>query len=137
MLGTIIALSSAAGCVAPTSGVALGAGGLSLTYTYDAAGGQERIAALLRPAFERLGIEPSAEDSDRDRELRGVLVGALLSVVLAITVVGLIVVPFVVIANCAERVTFPPIFVYVPATAPTVVMVPVPDVIVGVQVPSS
>ena len=27
--------------------------------------------------FERLGLEPSADDSDRDRELRGVLVGAL------------------------------------------------------------
>ncbi len=38
---------------------------------------QRHTAALLRPAFERLGIEPSADDSDRDRELRGVLVGAL------------------------------------------------------------
>ena len=38
---------------------------------------QHHIAALLRPAFERLGIEPSADESDRDRELRGVLVGAL------------------------------------------------------------
>jgi len=38
---------------------------------------QHRVAALLRPALERLGIEPSADDSDRDRELRGVLIGAL------------------------------------------------------------
>jgi len=38
---------------------------------------QHHTAALLRPAFERLGIEPATDDSDRDRELRGVLVGAL------------------------------------------------------------
>ncbi len=36
-------------------GVALGAGGLSLTYTYDAAGGHERIAALLR-AVNEIGL---------------------------------------------------------------------------------
>jgi puromycin-sensitive aminopeptidase len=38
---------------------------------------QRRVAALLRPALDRLGIDPSSDESDRDRELRGVLIGAL------------------------------------------------------------
>jgi puromycin-sensitive aminopeptidase len=36
-----------------------------------------QVAAILRPALDRLGPEPSEGESDRDRQLRGVLFGAL------------------------------------------------------------
>ncbi len=38
---------------------------------------RERVRALVRPALERIGWEPSPGERDRDRELRGVLIGAL------------------------------------------------------------
>lgn len=38
---------------------------------------QGRIRAIVAPALDRLGWEPRADDSDRDRELRGALIGAL------------------------------------------------------------
>jgi puromycin-sensitive aminopeptidase len=38
---------------------------------------QGRIRAIVAPALERIGWEPREGDSDRDRELRGALVGAL------------------------------------------------------------
>jgi puromycin-sensitive aminopeptidase len=38
---------------------------------------QERLRTLLRPALDRLGTAPLADESDRDRELRGVLFEAL------------------------------------------------------------
>ena len=38
---------------------------------------RHRVAALVRPALERLGIEPAEGDRDRDRQLRGVLLEAL------------------------------------------------------------
>jgi puromycin-sensitive aminopeptidase len=37
---------------------------------------QARARALIGPALERLGWDPSPDDSDRDRELRGALIGA-------------------------------------------------------------
>jgi puromycin-sensitive aminopeptidase len=41
---------------------------------------QARIRALVGPALERLGWDERPDDSDRDRELRGALVGALANV---------------------------------------------------------
>ena len=38
---------------------------------------QVRVDELITPALDRLGREPGADDSDRDRELRGVLTEAL------------------------------------------------------------
>ena len=38
---------------------------------------QARVRAIVTPALERLGWEPAASDSDRARELRGALIGAL------------------------------------------------------------
>jgi puromycin-sensitive aminopeptidase len=38
---------------------------------------RERVRGLVRPALDRLGDEPRADDSDRDRALRGVLFEAL------------------------------------------------------------
>ncbi len=38
---------------------------------------QARVRALVQPALTRLGWEERDEDSDRDRELRGALIGAL------------------------------------------------------------
>jgi puromycin-sensitive aminopeptidase len=38
---------------------------------------QARVRALVGPALERLGWEERDEDTDRDRELRGALIGAL------------------------------------------------------------
>ena len=38
---------------------------------------QARVRALVRPALERLGWEERPDDADRDRELRGALIGAL------------------------------------------------------------
>ncbi|MET0902813.1 MAG: M1 family metallopeptidase, partial [Acidimicrobiales bacterium] len=38
---------------------------------------QARVRALVTPALERLGWEPGRDDADRDRELRGALIGAL------------------------------------------------------------
>jgi puromycin-sensitive aminopeptidase len=38
---------------------------------------QARVRALVGPALERLGWEERTEDTDRDRELRGALIGAL------------------------------------------------------------
>jgi puromycin-sensitive aminopeptidase len=38
---------------------------------------RERIGSMLRPAYDRLGPEPSTEETDRERELRSVLLGAL------------------------------------------------------------
>jgi puromycin-sensitive aminopeptidase len=40
---------------------------------------QARVRALTGPALDRLGWEPSPDDSDRDRELRGALIGAAVS----------------------------------------------------------
>ncbi|HEX4868456.1 MAG TPA: M1 family metallopeptidase [Acidimicrobiales bacterium] len=41
------------------------------------AGLQRHVRAIVQPALERLGWEPAEGDSDRDRELRGALIGAL------------------------------------------------------------
>jgi puromycin-sensitive aminopeptidase len=38
---------------------------------------RRRIDTLLRPALATLGVEPSPDDTDRDRELRGLLIEAL------------------------------------------------------------
>jgi len=38
---------------------------------------QARVRALVRPAYDRLGPDPAPSESDRDRELRGVLFEAL------------------------------------------------------------
>jgi puromycin-sensitive aminopeptidase len=38
---------------------------------------QAQVRALVGPALERLGWEERAEDTDRDRELRGALIGAM------------------------------------------------------------
>ena len=38
---------------------------------------QARVRALVTPALERLGWQPRHDDADRDRELRGALIGAL------------------------------------------------------------
>jgi len=38
---------------------------------------RRRVEALVGPALERLGLEPGGDETDRDRELRGVLVEAL------------------------------------------------------------
>jgi puromycin-sensitive aminopeptidase len=38
---------------------------------------QVRIRAIVAPALDRLGWDAQADDSDRDRELRGALIGAL------------------------------------------------------------
>ncbi len=38
---------------------------------------QARVRALVTPALQRLGWEERADDTDRDRELRGALIGAL------------------------------------------------------------
>jgi puromycin-sensitive aminopeptidase len=43
----------------------------------DRAALQARVRTLVGPALERLGWEDRAEDGDRDRELRGALIGAL------------------------------------------------------------